>query len=46
VEEKTKVDPIRVYEVLARIYARRENCRIRLKLVNPEDGTETTITAD
>lgn len=41
--EKTSVDPVRVYEVIAKILARRENAKIKIKLKNIEDGTVTEI---
>jgi hypothetical protein len=36
--ERTSVDPVRVYAVIAKIYSRRENVKIKVKLKNTENG--------
>lgn len=37
------VDPVRVYETIIRIFARKENVKIKATLINTETGTITEI---
>ena len=44
-KSRASANPIRVYETIARIYARKQNVTIKFKLQNAESGAITEISS-